>query len=75
MINELGDPKHGPWGFGEIIYTDSYLLKKGEGLPKAICHFCVPRRYSGDSTYLVSLISIFCPSNLKSENQNQLDIG
>ena len=54
LIKELEGTKHGCWGFGDIIFTASYSLNKGEGSPKEICHFCVPRTYQGSYTLLVS---------------------
>ena len=53
LIDELASSKHACWSYGEIRFTDSHGLNKGCKSPKKIVHFCVPTKWSGDTTYLV----------------------
>ena len=54
LIDELASSKHACWSYGEIRFTDSHGLNKGGNSPKKIVHFCVPTKWRGDTTYLVS---------------------
>ena len=54
LVAELASPKHGTWSWGAIRITDAYGLDEGGSSPKKIVHFCVPQKYEGDVTYLVS---------------------
>ena len=54
LVNEVASAQHACWTYGEIKFTDSHGLNTGGDSPKKIVHFCVPKTYGGDSTYLVS---------------------
>ena len=56
LVEDLADSKHGCFGYGEIRFTDSHNIHKGDNWPQKICHFCVPTRYEGETTYLIGLI-------------------
>lgn len=57
LVKELESKKHGRWGFGDIIFTPSHNLNKGDDTdPKDICHFCVPRSFEGEITISVSVV-------------------
>ena len=54
LVDELASERQACWTYGEIRFTGSHEMDKDASSPKHICHFCVPREYKGDETYLVS---------------------
>lgn len=56
LVSELASSRHACWKYGEIRMTDSHGLNRGGSSPKKIIHFCVPQKYQGDSTYLVTTL-------------------
>ena len=55
LIDELASSQNKSWTYGDIRFTASHDLNKEDYSPKHIVHFCVPKSYGGDYTYLVTM--------------------